>query len=206
MGIPIIGSLSGLASFVAAGLDRDFLQAAFHVRRRPIFRSEWDAWGHCAIAIVETLADSETMAWAVGGLREWWQDHVTGQDTTGIDSYNQAVGRSLAHGIEPDEWFITDFHVPFRCATQAFLGGRLRVGPDRETVWSPGPQEGADTTIWIEPATSRCSGANWAPTSLRTSGRSWLEVIDPGERGLARGPGRQPTDVEAMELSHHLYE
>lgn len=192
-GVPILGDLvGGIAMFFRSGFDTEFVRTAYRARERPIFRSEWDAWGHCAIAAAATAEGSELVTWLAGGVREMIQDRTGGQDTgpawTGVDSYNQAVGRSLGAGL-------VGFTIPaaIREATAAYLAGRLRIGPSRDLVWVPWVGSGARGTNWTTPIAHE--GTLWV--SRRESGNvthlnDWMEAVNPGDRGTARGPGRLP--------------
>ena len=102
-------------------------------------------------------------------------------DSYAQDTYNQAVGRDIASRIGSSGDLIG-------ACTQAYLSGRMVVGPGREGVWLP----------WMPPrdwqSVVRHEGRSWisAEGSMELDPVNWVEAIEPGERGLARGRNRRP--------------
>jgi hypothetical protein len=178
--VPLIGTLvGGLAGMIGSGVvwRQGFLEHAHAVRRRPIFRSEWDAWGHCMTAAMTASRGTSAEAWLLGEGREWVQDHTTGQDSHAEDSHNQGVGRAIGSRLG---WASAD--VLIRESLQAYDEGRLRIGPDRETAWLPWCGDGFRGTV-------RHEGRRWFNAHGRLVGNpgEWVEAIDCGPRGRTVG-------------------
>lgn len=192
-GLPVIGTaLGGIIAMIRSGVTdrRGFLEAAYEARQRPIFRAEWDAWGHAVCGAGAARAGTEAEAWLLGTMREDFQD-LFGQDSSAQDRHNQAVGRSLVShdwvrsaGPEPDVGGILA-----RC-TEAYLQGRLRIGPDRATAYVSWLPSDSDFVI-----VRTHEGAMWCPRRGRfvADVGEWVEAVDPGPAGLANGSGRSPT-------------
>jgi hypothetical protein len=192
--VPILGSaIGGVSGFLgSAWIWRPwFLQRANDARGRPIFSAEWDAWGHCVCGALAAAWGTDFEAWLVGEGRETVQD-LFGQDSHAMDSHNQAVGRSIGteHGYETVEQLAP-------LCLDAYLSGRLRIGPNREAAWLPwcGPHDLTEhlTSMEIFHATERREGHLWFPASapnaqgLSQDPSQWVEAVDCGSRGTRMG-------------------
>jgi len=186
--VPLLGGIAGgLYGAFAAGLayQGQFKAEVQAARSRPVWRSEWDAWGHAVIGAYTTAAGSEGEAWAYGSTVEAAREGlrfigVMEHDSYDTDTYNQAVGRDIAirHGGE-------DLIV---ACTQAYLSGRLMVGPGREAVWLPWMPARDWATVILHESRLWVS----AEGSNELDPANWVEAVDPGARGLARGRDRHP--------------
>ena len=89
-------SSAACAGLIGSGVvwRQGFLEHAHGLRQRPIFRAEWDAWGHCLTAAMTASRGTSAEAWALGEGREAVQD-IFGQDSHEDDSHNQGVGRAI---------------------------------------------------------------------------------------------------------------
>jgi len=188
----VTSALGGIVGFVmAGGVDQgQFKRDIYAARHRPIWRAEWDAWGHAVCGTCSAGLGGEGHAWLFGSGAEHLSEllrvlGIRGHDSFREDSFNQAVGRGIARrtgmGASAPELI--------RACTQAYLAGQMLVGPAREDAWLPwlGDREFFEIR--------RHEGKYWVANHagpLSGSPAEWVEAVDPGERGMAQGSGRRP--------------
>ena len=189
----VTSAIGGVIGFITAGAveQRQFKAAVHAARGRPVWRAEWDAWGHALCAASSAGFGGEGHAWAFGEGAELTREALRGLQIMDHDSYeqdthNQAVGRQLATqngagGASLDELV--------RACTGAYLQGRMLVGPEREDAWLPWC--GGNDYVPVRHHEDR----DWIPESDNWHGDPglWTEAVDPGPRGLAVGSGRHPS-------------
>jgi hypothetical protein len=188
----VTSAIGGVIGFVMSGAvnQGDFKQAVHSARQRPIWRAEWDAWGHAVCGACSAGFGGSGHAWLFGSAHELISElgrvlHISEHDSYREDTYNQAVGRAIAQrggmGSSGPELI--------RACTQAYLGGQMLVGPAREDAWLP------YLTDTQYAAARRHENRYWVPNhSGNPTGNpsEWAEAVDPGERGQARGTGAHP--------------
>jgi hypothetical protein len=189
MGVTTI--MGGIAGLVRSGVtdQAQFKRDVYAARERPVWRAEWDAWGHAVCGACAAGFGGSGHAWAAGDGMEGVSEglRVLGireHDSFREDRYNQAVGRAIGRrmsGASADELV--------RACTQAYLGAQMLVGPAREGAWMPflGESEFAEAR--------RHEDTYWVPARAGTVSmdpQNWVEAVDPGERGQPRGTGRHP--------------
>jgi hypothetical protein len=172
-----------MAGLIGSGViwRRGFLEHAHDLRQRPIFRAEWDAWGHCLTAAMTASRGTSAEAWLLGEGREYVQD-IFGQDSHEDDSHNQGVGRAIGSRLG---WASAD--VLIQESLRAYDEGRLRIGPDRATAWLPWCGD-------VFRGTVRHKGRRWFPANgpnargefVGEPGQ-WVEAVDCGPRGRTFG-------------------
>lgn len=182
--VPIVGTfVGGMAGLIGSGVvwRQGFLEYAHGLRQRPIFRAEWDAWGHCLTAAMTASRGTSAEAWALGEGREAVQD-IFGQDSHEDDSHNQGVGRAIGSRLG---WASSE--VLIRESLRAYEEGRLRIGPDRETAWLPWCGDVFHGTV-------RHEGRRWFPANgpnargdITGDVGNWVEAVDCGPRGRTVG-------------------
>jgi hypothetical protein len=201
--MPIIGAaVGGIGAMIDAGIvhQGQFKADVQAARGRPVWRAEWDAWGHAVVAAFTTAVGSEGEAWLFGSAAEVAREGLRGlgvmeHDSYSQDTYNQAVGRDIASRFGPSGDLLG-------ACTQAYLSGRLMVGPGREGVWLP----------WMPPRewrpVFRHEGRSWmsAEGSFQVDPANWVEAVEPGERGLSRGRDRRPDTPLPPDLDGVEYE
>jgi hypothetical protein len=186
--VPLLGAVAGgLYGAFAAGLayQGQFKADVQAARSRPVWRAEWDAWGHAVTGAYTTSAGSAGEAHALGSTIESAREGLRGlgimeHDSYTTDTYNQAVGRDIATRHGGDDLIAA--------CTQAYLSGRLMVGPGRDAVWLPWMPARDWAPVFRHESRSWVS----AEGSYAVDPANWVEAVDPGERGLARGRNRRP--------------
>lgn len=187
----VSSALGGLIGMISSGIvdQGRFKRAAHAARQRPIWRAEWDAWGHAVCAASSASLGGEGHAWLFGQGREELQELLAGlgleHDSYAQDTHNQAVGRQIAVRLGGG----SSLESVVGACTEAYRQGRLRIGPARDDAWLP----------WCGDndfhAVHRHEGACWLPATgtYQSAPENWVEAVDPGPRGLAPGSGRRPS-------------
>jgi hypothetical protein len=189
LGVTTVGG--GLAGMISAGVtdQGQFKRDVHAARQRPIWRAEWDAWGHAVCGAFAAGIGGSGHAWALGGGIEAMSEGlrilgIREHDSFREDTHNQAVGRAIGRrmsGASADELI--------RACTQSYLGGEILVGPAREDAWLP--HLGANDYEVVRRHENRYWIPNRANQTVDPS--EWDEAVDPGERGQARGTGAHPS-------------
>ena len=132
----------------------------------------------------------EGHAWLLGTgielLRELLRVFGLDHDSYEQDTYNQAVGRQLATQYGAG---MTSFPLIVHDTTQAYLQGRMRVGPERQDVWLPWAAGNDFHHV------HRHENRDWIPEHgvFESAPQHWIEAVDCGPNGLARGSGARPS-------------
>ena len=202
-------ALAGIAMLFRSGRAIfDFGDWACRLTRRPVFQAEWDAWGHCFIAAGTTYYGSAAGAHSFGEINESFRDltawlGVGEHDSGPEDRHNQAIGRGIGQELLSEPSMVVTVDDIDHWCRQAYLEGRLLIGPDRRTAYTP------CLPCFLPPLIQ--DGRRWLPQrdvgsqsfmqgraavlflELPREADCWVEVVEAGRRGTARGPTERPT-------------
>jgi hypothetical protein len=202
-----VSPFGGVVGLMRGGkLKFDFLDWAFRRTRRPIWEAEWDAWGHCLCGAFATFYGSRSGALFFGELHEDGMDWLAGapsvfgveHDSGPEDRHNQAIGSMVGQEMKCRDYVmsVSPNDIDQWCR-RAYLDGRLRIGPSRRNAYTdampqylpPVPEQGR---LWLPIGPGEWHSIEEYIEGLRPETQYWVEVIEPGSHGEARGPTAHP--------------